>query len=337
MHNSNLLNTLRRGLPLFALALLGAPFGTNGVPAQAQPDTVKKATATMAPQVGVYRIKIGDFKVTALSDGTIPIKLHNLLTHVKPGQIDRALKHNALADPVQTSVNAYLIEAGSRLVLVDTGAGDLYGPTLGFLPNSLHAAGVRPEQITDVLITHIHTDHSGGLMNYKNLAFPNATIHIAKREVDFWLNAKNLARFPKEKKRFNEARIKVEPYVKAGRVKTFSGDVQLLPGLRTLAAPGHTPGHTFYVLESRGQKMMFWGDAMHAAALQFPDPDVTIVFDINSPAAAITRKKFMRDAAAKGYWVAFDHVNFPGVGHIRAEGKGYHWIPINYSGDGHGQ
>lgn len=291
----------------------------------------------MPPQVGVWRMKIGDFNVTALSDGTIPIKLHDLLTNVKPGQIDRSLAHQALKDPLEASVNAYLIEAGSRLILVDTGAGELYGPTLGYLPNSLHAAGVRPEQITDVLITHIHTDHSGGLMNHQALAFPNATIHIAKREVDFWLNPKSPAKSPADKRRFNEARIKVGPYIKAGKVKTFSGDVQLFPGIRTLAAPGHTPGHTFYVLESRGQKMMFWGDTIHAAPVQFPDPGVTIVFDVNSPAAAVTRKKFMRDAAAKGYWVAFDHVSFPGVGHIRADGKGYRWIPINYSDDGSGQ
>lgn len=291
----------------------------------------------MPPQVGVYRMKIGDFNVTALSDGTIPISLHNLLTNVKPGQVTHTLEHDVLKDPVETSVNAYLIEAGSRLILVDTGSGELYGPTLGYLPNSLHAAGVRPEQITDVLITHIHTDHSGGLMNYQALAFPNAAIHIAKREVEFWLNPQNIAKFPTRKKLFAEARAKVAPYIKAGKVKTFSGDVQLFPGISTLAAYGHTAGHTVYVLESKGQKMQFWGDMMHAASLQFPDPDVTIVFDTDSRMAAATRKKYMVDAAKQGYWVAFDHVAFPGVGHIRTEGKGYRWIPINYSDDGSGQ
>ncbi|RYG69807.1 MBL fold metallo-hydrolase [bacterium] len=325
--------TLRRSATALALGL--SILATS--PARAQTAAMKKAAAIMPPQVGVYRMKVGAFRVTALSDGTIPIKLHDLLTHVKPGQIDKALQHDNLADPVETSVNAYLIEMGSRLVLVDTGAGDLYGPTLGYLPNSLHAAGFRPEQITDVLITHIHTDHSGGLLYAKTLAFPNATLHIAKREVDFWLDPKNPAKTPREQKRFAEAREKVGPYVRAGKVKTFSGDTQLFPGMRALAAPGHTPGHTFYALESQGQKIMFWGDAMHAASLQFPDPDVTIVFDIDSPKAAATRKKFMRDAAQKGYWVAFDHVSFPGVGHIRPEGKGYRWVPINYSDDGHGQ
>lgn len=292
----------------------------------------------MPPQAGFYRMKVGDFSLTALSDGTLPLKLHDLLTHAKPGQVSRAMADAELKDPAQVSVNAYLIDTGSRLILVDTGAGDLFGPTVGILARSLQNAGVRPEQISDVLLTHIHADHSGGLMNGQALAFPNALLHVSKREADFWLTPANFVHASAfNQKRAVEARAKVGPYQKAGKMRTFRGDVQLFPGIRALAAPGHTPGHTFYVLESRGQKLMFWGDTMHAAAVQFPDPSVTIAFDVNSRQAAATRKKFLREAAQKGYWVAFDHVSFPGIGHVRASGAGYRWVPINYSDDGTGQ
>ena len=292
----------------------------------------------MPSQAGFYRMKVGDFNVTALSDGTVPQKTNEVLTNVKPGQVSRLLADAGLSSPTQTSVNTYLIESGSRLILIDTGTGDLFGPTVGTLSRSLAAAGYRPEQISDVLLTHIHADHSGGLMNGKALTFPNAVVHVAKREADYWLNPQNFVKAKASAKaRSLEAQQKVGPVKKAGRLRTFEGDVPLFPGIRALAAPGHTPGHTVYVLESRNQKLMFWGDMMHVAAVQFPDPGVTILYDTDSKQAAATRKKFLRDAAAKGYWVAFDHVAFPGIGHIRAQGTGYRWLPINYSDDGTGQ
>lgn len=325
-------------LPICGLCLLSvaAPFGLSpSVRAQTAPP---KAVAAMPPQAGFYRVKIGTVTVTALSDGTLPISLHDLLTHVKPGEINRSLSRAGLSEPVETSVNAYLIDTGSRLILVDTGAGDLYGSTVGSLAGSLRSAGVRPEQISDVLLTHIHADHSGGLMNGRALAFPNAVVHVSKREADFWLNPKNAVNLSAaNKKRFIEAQDKVGPYVKAGKMHTFVGNAQLFAGIRALAAPGHTPGHTIYVLESQGQKLMFCGDLIHATAVQFPNPDVTIAFDINPKQAALTRKKFLLDAAKRGYWVAFDHVAFPGIGHVRAGATGYQWIPINYSDDGRGQ
>ena len=297
-----------------------------------------QASAAMPPQAGFYRMKLGQFTVTALSDGTLPLSLHELLDNVAPAEIDRSLARDFLQEPVQTSVNAYLVDTGSRLMLVDTGAGDLFDSTVGYLNAALFAAGVRPEQISDVLLTHIHADHSGGLINGKARAFPNATLHVAKRETDFWLNPANFVGASQaNQRRAGEAHQKVDPYIEAGRLQTFEGDAELFPGLRALAAPGHTPGHTIYVLESQGQKLMFCGDIMHAAPVQFPDPDVTIAFDIDPKMAATTRKKFLREAAAQGYWVALDHVSFPGIGHVRAEKTGFSWAPLNYSDDGTGQ
>jgi glyoxylase-like metal-dependent hydrolase (beta-lactamase superfamily II) len=292
------------------------------------------ATKVSRYQAGYYHFKVGDLEVAALSDGTLPIPTLKLLTNAKPGEVASRLADAFQTPDVDASVNAYLIRAGSRLVLMDAGTGELYGPTLNKLEASLKAAGVTPEQITDILITHIHSDHTGGLMVGKRIVFPNATIHIEQKEVAYWLNAENRAKAPEAaRKYFDEAAAKVQPYVEAGQVKTFSGATELLPGIRSVPAPGHTPGHTFYSIESQGQKLVFWGDVVHVADVQMPDPGVTIVFDVDPQAAAATRKKAFADAAQGRYWVAGDHISFPGVGHLRRDGTGYRWIPMTYVND----
>ena len=300
------------------------------------------AAQTAAPklnksQAGFYHMKVGDFEVTALSDGTIPLPVFDLLTNIKPLEIQKLLSDGFVKAPLDTSVNAYLIKpAGSsnKLIMVDAGSGELYGPTLNKLVASLKAVGYEPEQVTDILLTHIHTDHSGGLMDGTRMVFPNAVVHADKREVDYWLNPANAVKAEANKKQlFREAAAKVKPYLDAGKVKTFDGDTQLFSGIRSIATPGHTPGHSFYALESRGEKIVFFGDIMHVAEVQFPNPSVTILFDSDSAAAAAQRKKAFADAAKNSYWIAPAHVSFPGIGHLRADGNGYRWIPIAYVND----
>jgi glyoxylase-like metal-dependent hydrolase (beta-lactamase superfamily II) len=119
--------------------------------------------------------------------------------------------------------------------------------------------------------------------------------------------------------------------VTAGKFKPFDGDTELVPGIKAVATRGHTPGHSSYVIESKGEKMEVLGDLVHVAAVQFPEPSITIKFDSDAKAAAVQRKKVFADAAKERYWVAAAHISFPGIGHIRASGKGYDWIPANYS------
>jgi len=121
------------------------------------------------------------------------------------------------------------------------------------------------------------------------------------------------------------------PYVSAGRFKAFDGSTELFPGIRAIAAPGHTPGHSVYAIESKGQKLVLWGDLMHVAAVQFPKPAVTIAFDVDSPAASAQRRNAYAEAAKGRYLVAAAHLPFPGIGHLRAEGKGYVWVPLTYN------
>jgi len=313
-----------------AVAVLSFWASSSNGPAAAQ--TVQPVPAMQA-QPGYYRLKMGDVNITALSDGTVPLDTHPLLLSITAAQTDKLLAAGYQRNPVEASVNAYIIELGSRLVMVDAGTGELLGPTLDRLTTSMRAAGYQSEQFTDILVTHIHSDHTGGLTAGTRRVFPNATLHISQVEADFWLseaNAQNPA-YARLQHWFAEAHAKVDPYVKAGKVQFFVGDGPLLPGIRTVAAHGHTPGHTFYVLESQGQKLVFWGDVVHVAAVQFPHPEVTVTFDVDPQLAATVRQQAFADAARHGYWVALDHVSFPGIGHVRAAVAGYEWQPLNYS------
>jgi glyoxylase-like metal-dependent hydrolase (beta-lactamase superfamily II) len=282
---------------------------------------------------GWYRMQLGAFEITALSDGTFEMKPEELLTGTTPAKVKAALGKAGLQSPIEASVNGFLINTGAKLVLIDAGAAGLFGPTLGRLPANLKAAGYTPEQVDEVYITHMHGDHVGGLATPDGKAvFPNAVVRADVKEGGFWLDPATLEKAPAAMKDFVKgAQISLKPYVDAGRFKPFEGAVELVPGIRSLPTHGHTPGHAAYVAESNGRKMVFWGDLMHVAAVQFPDPSVTIQFDSDSKAAMPQRKKAFADAARGGYYAAAAHVSFPGIGRLRPDGKGYRWLPVNYT------
>ena len=296
-----------------------------GAAASAAPPQQK----TQAP--GYYRLMLGAFEVTALSDGTFPMDTGKLLIHIEPKHLDAVLARAFLKNPVEASVNGFLVNTGSKLVLIDTGAGTLFGPTLGRLLANLKASGYRPDQVDEIYITHMHSDHVGGLSADGKPVFPNAVVRASQPEADFWLSKPHMDQAPQDRKEaFQNAMNMLNPYVSAGKFKPFSGDTDLIPGIRAVAAPGHTPGHTLYALESDGQKLVLWGDLMHVAAAQFPDPAVAIRFDSDSVAAVAQRMKVFADAAAQGYRVAGAHLSFPGIGHLRTAGTGYDFVPLNY-------
>lgn len=289
-------------------------------------------------QPGYYHMALGDFEVIALSDGTTPQKLNELLTNAKPGEVERLLKQHYQASIIECSVNAYLVKANGKLILIDAGTSDVYGLALGHIAEGLNKAGYKPEQIDAILLTHIHMDHIGGLMNGDKIAFPNATVYISKIEADYYLNPANKAKAAEGAKRFFDgAEQKLRPILTAGKLRTFDFDGELFPGIIPIASFGHTPGHSFYVVESQGEKMLFMGDVLVSDAVQLPEPSVTSVYDYDAGQAAVTRKKALAEAADAGYWVGVSHISFPGIGHIRVDGKGYVWVPVNYSASGNGQ
>lgn len=292
------------------------------------------ATAPMAHTTapGYYRMMLGDFEVTALSDGTSPMPVQQLLTGITPAQTEQALKAAFQPLPYEMNFNAFLVNTGSRLVLFDTGAGHLLGKDLGELAARIKASGYQPEQVDDIYITHMHPDHIGGLSEQGRRVFPNAVVHASRHDADFWLSGAQRDKAPAAQKEFfDDAMAALKPYIQAGRFKTFRDDAQLAPGIRAVPLAGHTPGHTAYLVESKGRKMLVWGDVIHVPAVQFAQPQVAIHFDIDSPEAVAARERILAEAARNGYLVAGAHLSFPGLGHLRKEGSGYRWIPVSYT------
>jgi glyoxylase-like metal-dependent hydrolase (beta-lactamase superfamily II) len=289
------------------------------------------APMVKTPAPGFYRVMVGDIEVTPISDGTVDLPMDQLLRQ-KPELTKATLEKNFLKVPTETSDNAFLVNTGSKLVLVDTGAGALFGPTLGRFVQNLKAAGYQPEQIDEIYITHMHGDHVGGLVHDGKRVFPNATVRAGKADADFWLNKANMDKAPADKKgSFQGAMASVNPYVEAGKFKAIDSNGELVPGVAAVAEHGHTPGHTTYVVESRGQKLVLIGDLIHVAAVQMENPQVTIGFDSDEKAAYAARKKVFDDAAKNGYLIGGAHLQFPGLGHLQTQGKGYRWVPVNYT------
>lgn len=283
-------------------------------------------------QSGYQVITVGDTEVIALSDGTVAVSANELLTAKEPGSINLLLDQAYLKDPVEVSINTYLIKTSGKLILVDTGAGTLFGSFGGHLIASLKQAGYSPLEITDILITHIHVDHSGGLTVEKKMLFPNATVHVNQKEIDFWMERLQVKKEDSRGITQNRpAFMTLKPYLDAKKVKTFVGDVALFPEIKTIEYAGHTAGHTVFVLESKGEKLLFWGDLIHVAAVQLHHPELLNDFDFDQQKAITQRIKAYGQAANEGYLIAADHISFPGIGRIRTAQDGFVWIPVPYS------
>jgi glyoxylase-like metal-dependent hydrolase (beta-lactamase superfamily II) len=284
---------------------------------------------------GFYRIMLGRFEIIALHDGTIDLEAGKLLTRTTPEQVQKSLEASFQGPVIPASVNAYLINTGAKLILIDSGTGPsgIFGPALGQLLKSLAASGYRPEQIDEVYLTHLHPDHAGGLSTSAGAAFPNAIVRLDRRELSYWTSTEQARKAPEGHRPFFAfAESSLKPYKEAGRLKPFDGNVELAPGIRSIPAVGHTLGHTTYDVESDGQRMLVWGDVMHIGAVQFAQPQVTIVFDTDSPMAAKAREKVFAEASADHVMVAAAHQPFPGLGHLRRAGAGYEFIPYPYGG-----
>ena len=303
-----------------------AQFGSTGY-AQTPPSS----PGLVDQKVGTYSFTVGTAQITALSDGSVPQDLHSLLHGTTNANIDALLSKAYLTNPIELSLNAFLLRIDGRTVLIDTGAGQLFRPGYGGkLLASLAAVGVTPDQVTDILLTHIHDDHIGGLVKDGQIVFPNATVHVAKPDLEFFLDRSNAAKAHYAMKYFDEAFMTVKPYVVAGKVQTFQGTPEMMPGVTASIHPGHTPGSAFYTVRSEGQEIVFVGDIVHVAAVQFPQPAITIDYDVDQRKASKTRQEEFEIFARDRTLIAVPHMPFPGVGHVRKLGSGYEWVPVEY-------
>jgi glyoxylase-like metal-dependent hydrolase (beta-lactamase superfamily II) len=297
------------------------------------PSAAKEAPAgAQAP--GVYRLKIGAIEVTVLNDGSaaLPTKYFSGDPEGAAKLLDAAFVANKEMAP--TTFNEWLINTGDKLILVDTGYSTGAGPMAGKLPKALAAAGVNPADIDAVVITHIHPDHCNGLLTTdKQVAFPNATVHVNGDEFAWWLEGdiKVPEGKPFFKDLFEGGRAAFKPYVDGKRVQTFKDGAELAPGVTAVTAPGHTVGHTMVRVANGDGQLLIWTDVVHSTALQFPDPERGIAFDLEPPKAIGTRKKVMDMAATDRLLIAGTHIGFPGVGHVAKASSGYAFVPVSWN------
>jgi len=325
-----LANLLKGNSKLFVATLLVALASSV-----AGPNPAPAAAPQRHDQVpGFYRMKVGDLEVTALFDGAGVFDLHWLNgKKVTVDRIEKALHE----DPhlLDVADSGFLVNTGKQLILVDAGAGTWWGgKAFGRLAGSLRSAGYTPEEVDIVLVTHLHSDHIGGLTTQDGKrVFPNADVYVAKAESDFWLSPENAAKAPKDAQPFfRSAQAITAPYIKAGKWHTFSGSEPIVDDVQLVPLPGHTPGHTGFEFSSKGQKILFWGDIIHAQRVQLQHPEVTAVFDIDQTAAAATRRQLLPRLVREDVLIAAPHTSFfPPLGRLRKEGSGYIWAPVVFT------
>jgi glyoxylase-like metal-dependent hydrolase (beta-lactamase superfamily II) len=226
------------------------------------------------------------------------------------------------AGPVPLAVNAFLLRLNGKHALIDAGTSSTMGPTLGKLPENLRAVGVAPEVIDFVLLTHIHPDHSNGLVDDAGEAnYPNAEIIVSAHDLRFWVEREPAASDNEFRQRnMKAARRAFAPYRE--RTRAIDGG-EPLPGIRAHPQPGHTPGHTGYFITSGGDALLIWGDIVHVTGVQFARPDAALTFDLDPDAARASRTRVLDWVATDRIRVAGAHLDLPGYGHVSRSGTGY--------------
>ncbi|QKW55565.1 MBL fold metallo-hydrolase [Stenotrophomonas sp. NA06056] len=318
-----------RHLPLRAALLLAL----SSLPLVALAEATSPAPTQQVP--GVQHQRIGALQVTALFDGVVALGRQEVVD-VPPTLVSRLLEGRYVPEDkkgLQTAINAFLVRQGTHMTLVDAGTAQCFGPGLGQVLGNLRAAGVDPSEIDEVLLTHAHPDHLCGILDEQGKpAYPNATVWLSKADARYWLDPASEATAPEGVRfAFALARNAVAPYQAAGRLHTFQpGDA--LPGHAVaMDTHGHTPGHVSYRFDSQGQSLLVWGDVLHFHAVQFAHPEAAFEADSDRTAATASRRSLLQEATAKGWWVAGAHLPFPGLGHVRSEGKAYAWVPAEFS------
>ena len=276
---------------------------------------------------GVYRRRFGDIVVTAISDGYLD-GAYEFMRNIEPQEAERILKDAYRPAPPRISINAFIIQSGGRVALVDTGSGDYMGPTLGRMFKHIGDAGIDIASIDTILLTHMHPDHSNGLTDPKTGMpfFPTAEMVISERDVAHWHDDAAMARATERQKLrfFQWAREQVKPYL--DRRRDAKGEV--FPGVTAMPLYGHTPGHTGYLVASKGEQMLIWGDIVHIPDVQTRRPDVFMEPDTDPQAAVATRQRVFDMVATDRLLAAGMHMHFPGFLNLnKRPGGGYELVP----------
>ena len=322
--------TRRAILASTALAAAGAPALAQTASPSPNPAPTQGSPSRQAP--GFYRYKVGDIEVTAIHDGFARRPLEGFVRNVELPQVQQAAQEAFLpTDALPIVFTTLVLRQNDRLTLIDTGNGDMGAPTTGQWMANFRAAGFDPAQVNTVVISHFHGDHINGLRLKDGTAvFPKAEVMVPAAEWDFWMDDARMNQAPEGMRGgFQGARRVFGPM--AGDVKRYEGNKEIVPGLTSIAASGHTPGHTAYMLSSGSGKLMILSDLTNHPALFVRNPDWSAVFDMDADQARATRRRMLDMAASERAQVSFYHAPFPATGHIAKEGNGFRFVPIQWS------
>jgi glyoxylase-like metal-dependent hydrolase (beta-lactamase superfamily II) len=331
------MNLTRRAV-LASTALAAAPIGGQAlIGDQALAQTAPSAPTSpqgMSPRQapGFYRYKVGDVEVTAINDGFANRPLEGFIRNAELPQVRQALQDAFLpTEALPIAFTTLALQRNGRVTLIDTGNGDSGPPTSGLWMANFRAAGFDPAQVETIVVSHFHGDHINGMRLKDGTAvFPKAEVMVPAAEWDFWMDDSRMNQAPEAMKgAFQGVRRVFGPIAKD--VKRYDANKEILPGLTSIAAPGHTPGHTAYMLSSGSGKLMIMSDVTNHPALFVRNPDWSAVFDMDADQARATRHRMLDMAATERAQVAFYHAPFPATGHIAKDGDRFRFVPVQWN------
>jgi len=308
-----------------SLLALGAGLGATAM--------MGEGALARAPKVGTqsayfYRFNVGAAEVTVVSDG--PLSLGDpkgTFTGVPDDELRKMLTDNFLSPTsVVLEQNSPIVNVGDKLVLFDTGLGTAkgFGPTTGRQQKSLSEAGIKPEDIDAVVISHGHPDHIGGVVDDSGKPlFPNAQVYIAQSDLEFWTDEKKMDGPLKDF--IALARKNLLPV--RDRIVFYKDGQEFLPGIQAMAAPGHTVGHTMFMITSEGKSFAYLADLTHHPILLLEKPRMEFSYDTDPKQAADSRVRMLDMLAANKIAVLPYHYPWPGLGHVVKTGEGFHYVP----------
>lgn len=281
-------------------------------------------SATSAYSQNTFSYKIGGIEVVVLADA-ISMGDTSILIGATPEMIENALPDGSY----ENSILAFLLKTPSLNILIDTGVGRN-------LSKNLSEVGLSESDIDVILLTHLHGDHIGGLLNGDQLVFPKAELYISTPEYEYWKNEKLLESAEEGRK---EGILKVRKVLDLydANIKQFTPTqisdkfMPLLPGVQDIAAFGHTPGHTAYMIKIGARKLLIWGDLMHAMKIQMPYPEVSVTYDVDPDMAVKTRMQILEYVSKNNIPIAGMHLPYPKIGFVKKSTEysgGYTFVPI---------
>ena len=310
----------------FTQAGLGLLAG-NAVSTSAAAQTPAQSASTAS----LYQTRLGRYQLTALMDGLAPLTRQHF-SGQDEAQLDETLSNFGVpASDMSVPLNVYLLRSPTETILIDAGMGafDLLGSGFGNIIPGLAMLGVRPSDITKLVVTHAHPDHIGGLVANGEAVFANAELAIAQMEYAFWMDPASRARASAgAQSLFDMAQSALSPYTK--RLLLVQDHAEVAPGLTLELSPGHTPGHSILHLDGGDQELLLIADTVHSAELHTALPLTGFSFDSDPDEAAQARLRVFDRAAADKTLLAGAHIHFPGLGRIVRSKYAYRYLPSSW-------